>query len=289
MSSSDTATDGRRPRSGTRAGSVGRWAFQARVVAIQAVIAATFLALWQFGPESASVQRILPFLDEFFVSSPTMALERLLDMVSGVREPNIWPLALNSAKGIFLGGAIGLACGMGGGLLLSHWPTAYAIASPYLVALNATPKLALVPIFVVAFGPTVTTAVTVTAFIVFLVTLFGAVAGGRNVPADQLLNAELLGARGADLMRIRFRYVTVWTLANLPNIVATAFVAGLLSEVLSTGPGLGRLIRLSLQRLDATETMALVILLSLMGVALIWAGRLISRRFLHWFSREGLL
>ena len=90
-------------------------------------------------------------------------------------------------------------------------------------------------------------------------------------------------------MRIRFRYVTVWTLANLPNIVATAFVAGLLSEVLSTGPGLGRLIRLSLQRLDATETMALVILLSLMGVALIWAGRLISRRFLHWFSREGLL
>ncbi|MFF5989095.1 ABC transporter permease [Prauserella flavalba] len=260
-----------------------------RVIALQGLVVGGFFTLWQFGPKLEALRQAFPFLDEFFISSPTMVASRLVEMVTGAREPNIWPLALNSAQGILLGGVIGVACGMVGGLVLSHWPTAHAIALPYLVALNATPKLALVPIFVVVFGPTVTTAVTVTAFVVFLVTLFAAVAGGRNVPAEQLLNAELLGGRGIELMRIRMRYVSVWTLANLPNIVATAFVAGLLSEVLSTGPGLGRLIRLALERLDATGTMALVVLLSIIGLALVRTGRVVARRYLHWFSREGLL
>jgi NitT/TauT family transport system permease protein len=260
-----------------------------RVAAVQVLVVGAFVALWQFGPQSERLQEVFPFLNEFFISSPLLVIERFIDMVSGAREPNIWPLAVDSAQGIFLGGAIGIACGMFCGLLLSHWPTAHAVALPYLVALNATPKLALVPIFVVVLGPTVATAISVTAFIVFLVTLFGAVAGGRDVPVGQLLNAELLGARGLDLMKIRMRYVTVWTLANLPNIFATAFVAGLLSEVLSTGPGLGHLIRLTLERLDATGTMALVLLLSIIGATLIWAGRIFARRALHWFSGEGLL
>jgi NitT/TauT family transport system permease protein len=260
-----------------------------QVIAIQAALVGSFLAIWQFGPTWEPIRRIFPFLDQFFISSPTLVVQRVGEMLTGARDPNIWPLAFNSAQAIFVGGFIGVCSGVGAALLLSHWPTAHAIAQPYLVALNATPKLALIPIFVVALGPTVATAVTVTAFVVFLVTLFGAVAGGLNVPEEQLRNAEVLGARGSDLMRIRLRYVWVWTLANLPNIVATAFVAGLLSEVLSTGPGLGSLIRLALQRLDATSTMALVLLLSITGLMLVWAGRLVARRYLHWFSDEGLV
>lgn len=260
-----------------------------RIVGFQVSVIAAFLVVWEFGPRSDVVRRFVPFMDAFYLSSPTDVLVRLVEMVTGAWEPNVWPLLLMSGRAILLGGGSGLVLGVLVGLVLSHSATAHGIAMPYLVLLNATPKLALVPIIVVILGPTGSTTVAVTALVVFLVTLFGAVAGGQSAPVDQLLNAYLLGARGLDLMRIRLRYVLVWTFANLPNILATAFLAGIFAEVLSSGPGLGRLVRLALQRLDATGTMALVVFLSVIGVLLVRLGRVLARRQLHWFGDGRIL
>ncbi len=80
-----------------------------------------------------------------------------------------------------------------------------------------------------------------------------------------------------------------WTFASLPNILTTAFIGGLFAEVLSTGPGLGNLVRLALQRMDATGTMALVIFLSVIGASLTRVGRMLARRRLHWFSGGRIL
>lgn len=260
-----------------------------KVLCLQTLLIGGFLAIWQFAPESEWIRSVIPFMNSFFISSPSEVAVRFAQMVAGQTEPNVWPLALASFRGILLGGALGMIAGAGAGLVLSHWATAHAIVMPYLTALNATPKLALVPIFVVVLGPTGTTSIAVTAFIVLLITLFSAVAGGRTVPDDQIRNAHLLGATGSDLLRIRWKYVTVWTFAVLPNILATSFVAGLLTEALSTSDGLGRLVRLGLEHMDATGTMALVVFLSVIGATLSQVGRRVARWRLHWFPGGGLL
>jgi NitT/TauT family transport system permease protein len=265
-------------------------AYRIRTVAFQLAVVATILLVWQLGTHSSSVQRVLPFMDEYFISSPTQVVRRLVDMLSGSWQPNIWPLLATSFRGIVIGGVAGCLMGMLVGLALSHWATAYQIAAPYLVALNATPRLALIPIVVVMFGPTAKSTTVVSAMAVFFVTLFGALAGGRSVPGDLMRSSYLLGARRWDLMRMRWRYVTVWTFANLPVILTTAFIAGIFAELLSASPdGLGNIVRLALQRADATGTMALVVFLSAIGWTLVQIGRLYARRRLHWFGGGDLL
>ncbi len=258
---------------------VNRWT----VALIQITSVGAFLLVWQFAPEISAVRDLMPFMDRFFISSPVDVADRLLDMVLGRTQPNVWRLLGTSARGIVIGGALGLAVGTFGGLIVSHSPTMNEIVSPFLTALNATPRLALVPIFVVVFGPTQTASIVVCAFVVFLRTLFSAIAGGRSVPDSVMLNAYLLGAGQLGLLRIRWKYVTVWVFAVLPSVLSTAFIAGLLTEILSASAGLGRLVRQSLERLDATTTMALVVFLSVIGASLSRAGRMAARWRLHWF------
>ena len=255
-----------------------RW--KARVLQLSTIT--LFLLSWQFIPEIPGVQQYLPVTGRFFISSPEQVASSLFRTVIGDTTPVIWGLLFTSMRGIVLGGAAGLFAGMLLGLLMSHWPTVDATLSPFFTALNATPRLALIPIVIVVLGPTATASTAVTALVVFLVVFFSALAGGRSVPEPLMLNAYLLGAGRLGLMRIRWRYVTVWTVAVLPNVLATAFIAGITTELLSGSPGLGRLVRRALETLDATRTMVLVVFLSVIGGGLSWMGRALGRRWLHW-------
>ena len=78
------------------------------------------------------------------------------------------------------------------GMLFVTSPTVDAIFSPILTALNAMPRIALAPLFIIWFGLGLGSKVAVGFSLTFFIVLTSTVAGGRGVNPDHITLARTL-------------------------------------------------------------------------------------------------
>jgi NitT/TauT family transport system permease protein len=257
----------------------------AKLAAGRLLIFVAFLLAWQYLPQVGFLSSRFRFLDPYFVSSPTMIASRLTDIFTGRNGSfTVWqyvgPTLLASIVGLLIGMALGGAMG----LVLSNSASASALLRPFMIMMNAVPRIALIPIFVIAFGPTLASEVVICVLVVFFVVFWNAYEGGRSVPLRMSQNAQLLGAKKRQITRrIMAPYVLAWTLASLPNAVATAFLVAVTTEVLTGINGMGFLITQGLSTADSTLTFAVAVLLVIIGLIVVAAAEAGRRRILHWW------
>ena len=261
------------------------------VWASRAAIITTVLLLWEFLPHIQSVRNFSPVFDPFFVSSPSRVYNELVTMTTGQGANAasgtvmVWPYLKDTLIGTFIGVGIGTTLGAAFGLLLSNSPTAQAILNPFVTVLNATPRIALIPIFVIIAGPTLTASIITAVVTIFFLVFYNAYNGGLSVPMQSIQNAQLLGATPGEVMRqVRLPYVLVWTFASLPNAISFGLVAVVTAEVLTGQVGMGRLMFNALATTDATLTFSVVVILSAVGVILVTASEAARSRLLHWWD-----
>lgn len=281
VESADTSVGAKRPRM-RRGGELGR----PTVWVIRLLIVATFLGLWEFLPHIEALRNFSPVFDPFFVSSPSKVSELLVNLTTGQGErETVWPYLWDTLKGTFLGVGIGIVLGAAFGLLLSNNPTSQRILSPFVIVLNATPRIALIPIFVIIAGPTLTASILTAVVTVFFLVFYNAYNGGVSVPVQTVQNARLLGATSGEVMRqVRLPYVLVWTFASLPNAISFGLVAVVTAEILTGRVGMGRLLFNAITSSDATLTFGVVVILSVVGVLLVTASEAVRKRVLHWWN-----
>lgn len=251
----------------------------------QLLFAATVLLLWQYLPQVGNLSQ-WKMLDPYFISSPTLVGESLVNLLLG-RDgvPSVWEYLWPT----FLASVIGLTIAMvvGGliGLLLGSFEFAGAVFRPFVVALNAVPRIALIPIVVVLFGSGMQSSVVVALMVVVFVALFNAYEGARTVEAHVRQNVRLLGASGWDVMwRVRFPYALAWTLSSLPVAVSFAIVSVVTGEILTGVEGMGLLITGATNAADTSLTFAVIIVLSVCAMLMLWASDVFKRRMLHWWT-----
>jgi NitT/TauT family transport system permease protein len=205
-------------------------------------------------------------------------------LITGRGEPLVWPYLFATLEATAFGFLIGIVGGALMGLILSHDRRVRQVLSPYISAVNSTPKIAIIPIIIIIFGSTINSSVAVSAMLVFFAVFFNAYAGGRGVPVEMLQNVRLMGASGADVMLwVRSMYVILWTFEALPNAISHGLLGVVTAEFLSGVRGIGSLIVQALVQVDATLTFALVVFLSVVGVVLVGATDFLRRRILHWW------
>jgi NitT/TauT family transport system permease protein len=249
------------------------------------VILVVVLGCWQYLPKVQFLHNRWSIFNEFFVSSPSKIAENFWKMtIGGDGQETYWLYLWMTLKATFLGVVIGTLAGAFGGLLLSNSPTLGKILSPFITMLNATPRIALVPVFVILAGPTLTSSVLVCVAVVFFIAFYNALAGGRSVPRQSLQNAELLGASPLEIIRVvRLPYVMVWTFASLPNAISFGLISVVTAEILTGVPGMGRLLSISIQTVDATLTFTVVVVLTIVGLIIFTGTDWVQRRILHWW------
>lgn len=137
------------------------------------------------------------------------------------------------------------------GYFLAHSPFAERLLSPYIIASQSVPVVAVAPLLVIWFGPGLLSKILVCALIVFFPILVNTIAGVRSVDADL-----------RDLMRTleANRWKTFWLLevpAALPMLLsglkigATLSVIGaVVGEFVASNRGLGFLIKQGQQLYD---------------------------------------
>lgn len=254
------------------------------VLVAQIAILVVFLAMWEYAPKAEWIREIVVFADPYYISSPTEVGRKSIDLMLGRDALSIWPYLTQTFVAACLGILIGVIGGAICGLILSESRGLSLVLQPYLVAINAIPRIALVPIVVLIFGPTQTSSVVTTVLVVFFLVFFNAYEGGKAVPIQVVQNARILGAtRSQVALTIRARYVQAWTFAALPNAVSFGFVGVVTAEILTGTVGMGRLISDSVSTVQPALTFAVVIMLSVLGLVLVGAANVLSRRALHWW------
>jgi NitT/TauT family transport system permease protein len=252
----------------------------------QLALLVVLLLAWQYVPAISALSDRWQLFNRFFISSPVDVVKRIGDLFTGSNgQQSIVSPLLTTLRSALLGVLIGVVVGVVVGLILSASRLAAEIFKPFVTVLSSVPRIAFIPVTVVVFGPTWRSSTFSSALIVFFVVFFNAFEGGRTVTGEMLDNAYLLGAPDAHLMtRIRLPYVLAWTVVALPGAAGYGLVGTVVTEILVGVPGMGRQISLSLDTVDSTTTIALAVLLAVLGIALTALAVFIRSRLLFWWE-----
>src|SRR5690625_4433357 len=142
------------------------------------------IAIWQF---VAKYELLSPTV----TSSPEAVFTWLWDAVTGT---TMWANLGSTLYATILAWALGNIIGVTIGIALALLPTVEKLVSPYLSALNALPRIALAPLFIVAFGLTIESKVALGFSIVVFLAITNARAGVASVDIEHLNLANVLGA-----------------------------------------------------------------------------------------------
>lgn len=266
----------------------GRGLPRSAILLIQLVLVAAVLAAWQYLPKIGAVQRSSHFFDPYFISSPSRIGQKLYDLITGHNGgPLIWHYIWPTFGAAVLGTVIGLAVGGAIGLALGSSRTIGRIFRPFVVALNAVPRIALIPIIIVIMGSGIQSSTVIAVLVVLFVGLFNAQEGAGTVERHVLDNAALLGASRWQLMwKVRFPYALAWTLSSLPVAVSFAIVSVVSGEILIGGGGLGSVMAAAAVAANADLTFAVIVFLAVFALVILGVAELIKRRVLRWWLAQ---
>lgn len=190
---------------------------------------------------------------------------------------------------LVLGLALGAALGLGGGLCLAEAPWLKRLAMPYVVISQVVPKLALAPLFMVWFGLGLTSTVVIVALICFFPLLESTLTAIDRIEPQRLDLFRMLGAsRWQTLWRLKLPAGLPGILAGLRVAVVLALVGTVVGEFIGANQGLGAVIIASQGMMDTALMFATLINITVLGLLLYGATRVLENRLLQHHPRTSL-
>lgn len=256
------------------------------ILVSQLLLLTLILVLWEIG--SGYDGESGKFLDQYTVSKPSEIWEALRKFEErGV----LWTNILLSFRITLIGFAIGASGGFLAGLVMGLNRYLADVLSPFIGALYSTPRLALVPLFLLWFGIGDGANLALVASIVFFLVFYATFAGVKEVDPQVIARMKLMRAG-------RF---SIYRKAVLPSAASFiveglrvsgpfALVSAVTAEMFSSNRGMGFLLIRSSTQFDTAGVFACIVVLMIMGILLMAAIRLIESRLLRWkperISRE---
>ncbi len=192
----------------------------------------------------------------------------------------IWPHVAVTLVEVAIGFAVGAGLALGCGYLLARSRLAERVLSPYIVAAQATPILALAPLLALWFGTGLASKVVICALIVFFPVAVATMVGIRAVDARLLeLARSLRASRRQVLTTLEIPAALPAILGGMRVGVTLAVVGAIVGEWAGAERGLGVLINLARGSLfDIPLLFATLGTIALLGVALYLVVVLVERR-----------
>jgi NitT/TauT family transport system permease protein len=231
---------------------------------------AAFLAIWK-------LVTVVGGYPEFILPAPEVVAERALRAIStGV----LWEHMLTTLVEVILGFAVGATAAILVGIALGKSVVVERVLSPYIVAAQAIPILALAPLLDIWFGGGLTARVTICALIVFFPIAIATMVGIRST--DPLLD-EMLRSHGATpaqrtgLLEIPSALPVIF--GGLRVGVTLAVIGAVVAEWAGASVGLGVLINIANQGLFDTPLMFVALaVLAIIGLVFYGLVVLVERR-----------
>ncbi len=219
-------------------------------------------------------------LPAFILPSPAQVAARFWQvLVDG-------SLALHAAftlAEVLLGLLAGTSLAVALGYMVAKSRLFERLASPYLVASQAVPVVAIAPLLVIWFGAGMFSKVLICALIVFFPVLVNTVVGVRAVPRPLHDLMGSLRARRSQVLRYLEIPAALPILLGGLRIGATLSVIGaVVGELVGSDRGLGFLVNAARGRYDTALVFVAVLTLIVLALALYVIVALLERKLLSW-------
>ena len=222
-------------------------------------VLAVLLLFWEL---SASLEWVNPFI----TSSPSRIAKTIYSLYAdGSLFYHVGTTLWETLAGFFIAVAVGYSVA-----LLLWWSEAFRrIAEPYLVVLNALPKIALGPLIIIWFGTGSKAIVFMTVLIGLIVAILNMLNGFMATDENKLL---LMKSMGASKWQVLTKLVIPSSLPNFISMlkinVGMAWIGSIMGEYIVSKAGLGYLIVYGGQVFKLDLVMSAVVILCILAAVM---------------------
>jgi NitT/TauT family transport system permease protein len=184
---------------------------------------------------------------------------------------------------ITLGMLVGVTFATVLGYMLAKSRSLEKILSPYLVASQAIPVVAIAPLLVIWLGQGITSKVVICALIVFFPVLVNTIVGVRAVPLAlyDMMNS-LHASRWQVMSKLELPASLPILLGGLRIGATLSVIGAIVGELVDAKEGLGYLLKVGDFQYDTSMVFVAVIMLVALALALYGIVTLLEKRFLKW-------
>jgi NitT/TauT family transport system permease protein len=268
-----------KPARGARSGraSDGRIVDLLGLTAARLAVGAAIVGVWQL---------VVTFelMDLTVTSRPADVASYLWDALG---SSFLWTNLAATMRAVVIAFVLASVVGVIVGIALALMPRVERVVSPYIDALNAMPRIALAPVFVVAFGLTINAKIALAFSIVVFIVISAARAGVRSVDVDILRLAKVLGASRREMFtKVLFPVAIPSIFGGLRLGLIYSLLGVVTSELIASRDGIGQLLQEYASLFETAGIYGLLIVLAVLAAGLNAAMSRLESHLLRWQAPE---
>ena len=243
--------------------------------AIRTVSVVVFFIIWEYFGRH---------MDPIFMAPPSAIFRATGELImSGALQKglvqSLWPFAVGMALTVIIGIALGIA--------IAQWKTVEYILDPFINALYAIPRIALVPLIILWAGLEFAGKVTILVSVAVFPIIVNTYSGIRDVRGSML---EIGRAYGATESQIFFKIILPaalpFIMAGVRLSVGLAIIGIIVAEFFTAISGLGGMIVEYANVFATAKLFVPIIVIALVGVVLTEFIMWLERRLSRWRTLE---
>lgn len=237
---------------------------------VQALVLFLFLGLWELGAR-------LGWFDVFILSCPSRVLAAIGRLWGeGSLFIHVGVTLYETVMGFLMGTVLGIFLAV----ILWWLPFVNEVMDPYLVVLNALPKIALGPVLIVWIGAGMGSIIVMAVLVSLVVTTVTVLSGFTAAAREKRFLMRTLGAsKGQTFMKVVLPAGIPHMMSALKISVGMSWVGVIVGEYLVSKSGLGYLIVYGGQVFKLDLVMASVVILCLLAALMYGGVALLEKQF----------
>jgi len=244
---------------------------EALVIGTAAVV--LFFAVWQAVGSARIVSRL-------FLPAPTDVVEAFTELVKdGELAQDLGYSGAEFGIGYVLAAVVAIPLG----LLLGWYPRFRYALDPFVTFLYATPRIVLLPLFIIWFGIGMESKIAVIFLGAFFAILINTTAGVRNLDAHLIKVARSLGAGDLVIFKtIALPGSVPFILTGLRLGIGHALIGVVVGELVAAQHGIGRMMAIAGATFQSSKVFAGLFFIAAAGMLLTYALQRLERHFDAW-------
>jgi NitT/TauT family transport system permease protein len=259
-------------------GKTGRLTLRQARILRHATIFAVLIATWEYGSR-------IGWLDPLFYPRPTHILNSF--WLIYVKNGNVWFHLYATMGLVAVGWIAGSVLGVGLGALVGFNATVRRFIKPYIIVLEATPRIAVAPLLIAALGFGANSKIAIIMLVCFFAPFINTLSGVVNVNEERLELFHSLRATKAQILRKLVLPDAIPIIMAGERLALTAALSGaLVAEFIQRDKGIGSLILIYTRNLNMASAFACIFTLTIIGF-LIFKGMEKIDHYVAFWKYEG--
>lgn len=250
---------------------------QAVIWTVRIMLLVAVLAIWEWLVRSGVAKAL-------FFSQPTQIATFLAQVLRSGEVTNHTVVTIVET---IWGFVIGSVAGILSGLILARFSALDAIFDPFLNVLNALPRVALAPLFILWFGIGQPSKVALAVSLVYFILVINTRAGVKTVPEEYVIIARSLGAGERELFsKVILPGAIPAIFAGLRLAAVYSLLGVVVGEMIAAKAGLGQQLTYYSGTFNTAGVFGVLLILAIIAAVLNAGMVLAESRLLRWQGRN---